>query len=79
MIDLPTGDQGWEVWVGSWWPCCIWCVSTLSGIKEGGGRLGWGKGQEEERRSKRAGGEGEGERAGREAEPKGRVGRVPPL
>lgn len=45
---------------GSRRPCCIWCVSTLSGIKEGGGRLGWGKGQEEERRSKRAGGEREG-------------------
>lgn len=38
---------------------CIWCVSPLNGIKEGGGRLCWGKGQEEERRSKRAGGERE--------------------
>ena len=48
--------------------------------KEGGGRLVWGKGQEEERRSKRAGGGGgvsEDGRAGREAETKGKVGRVP--
>lgn len=28
---------------------CIWCVSTLSSIKGGGGRLGWGKGQEKEK------------------------------
>lgn len=34
--------------------------------------LQWGKGQEEERRSKRAGGEGKGDRVGREAEPKGK-------
>lgn len=34
---------------------------------------GWGKGQEEERRSKRAGGKRERERAGRQVEPKGKV------
>lgn len=62
---------------GSWWPCCIWRVSTSSGIKEGGGRLLWGKGQEEEGRLKRAGGEREGDRAGRETEPKEKVSRVP--
>lgn len=37
--------------------------------KEGGGRLVWGKGQEEERRSKGGG----GDREGREAETKGKV------
>lgn len=45
----------------------------MSGIKEGGGSWKWGKGQEEERRSKRAGGERKGERAGGEAELKGKV------
>lgn len=45
---------------GSWWPFCIWCVSTLSGMKEGDGgrdrkkREGRG-GQGEKESEKRAG------------------------
>lgn len=48
-------------------------------MKGGGGRLGgWGKGQEEERRSKRAGGERKVERPVRgELKPKEKVTRVP--
>lgn len=42
MIDLLKGSVGGAG--GSWGPCCIWCLSTLSGIKEGGGRLAVGEG-----------------------------------
>lgn len=72
LINLPTGDREWEVWKLPGGLACIWCLSTLSGIKEGGGRVGWGKGQEKERRLKRAGGE-KGVSTGGEAEPKGEV------
>lgn len=37
---------------GSWWPFCIWCVSTLNGMKGGGGRD----------RKKREGRRGQGEK-----------------
>lgn len=54
LIGLPTGNKrvgGVEV---AWWLClhlvCSW-------IKDGGGRVVWGKGQEKGRRSKRAEGE----------------------
>lgn len=51
---------------------CIWCVSTLSGIKEGGGRVGGGR---ERKREKVEEGSGRKRSASvrREAEPKGAV------